>query len=544
MPPAKLVLDNNLEMKIGSTPTRQNGEPSNVVNDSSSRSKTLANLGRTNFRVEWSDEDSRVTRMGGLAYFVQYLDTTGLFEHLVQKCPLSYESNNAPKKRDLLGTMLLSVLSGQTRYAHISALSGSGLDAQLLKMDKIPSEDSVRAGMLRLVKAPEQEQASRQWLDECFEQISAGALEVPWVLDVDVTVKPLYGKQEGAVRGYNPAKPGRPSHAYHSFWIGHLRLCLDVQVHPGNETAGSFGLGSVIDWLTRRPEHERPEFVRGDIGYGTQTWMQELELIGVAYLFKLKQTKGVKELVSFCELQCEWEKGLGNWQYCESNLQLSGWTQSRRVVIYRRAHHRKRSASKALAALPGTIEQSELLPLEILEEDTLSYEYAIYVTSLTESADKIRALYNPRGDNENCYDELKNQWGWGGFTLRDISRSELMARFIALIYNWWSIFTKLVDDQIAREAITSRPMLLMHTAKVSTHQSTRTLVVFCAHAQAERIKEILNIAAERLSQWAALTTEQLKKRSIWKRIIDHILLYHQTVGAAKGRSPPMIELQS
>jgi hypothetical protein len=440
--------------------------------------------------------------------------------------------------------MLLSVLSGQTRYAHISALSGSGLDAQLLKMDKIPSEDSVRAGMLRLVKTPEQEQASRQWLDECFEKVSAGVLEVPWILDVDVTVKPLYGKQEGAVRGYNPGKPGRPSHAYHSFWVSHLRLCLDVQVHPGNETAGSFGLGSVIDWLTRRPKHERPEFVRGDIGYGTQTWMQELELIGVAYLFKLKQTKGVKELVSFCELQCEWERGLGNWQYCESNLQLSGWTQSRRVVIYRRAHRRKRSASKTLAALPGTIEQSELLPLEILEGDTLSYEYAIYVTSLTESADKIRALYNPRGDNENCYDELKNQWGWGGFTLRDIARSELMARFIALIYNWWSIFTKLVDDQIAREAITSRPMLLMHTAKVSTHQSIQTLVVFCAHAQAERIKETLNIAAERLSQWASLTTEQLKKRSIWKRIIDHILLHHQTVGAAKGRSPPMIELQS
>jgi hypothetical protein len=136
--------------------------------------------------------------MGGLAYFVQYLDTTGLFEHLVQKCPLSYQSNNAPKKRDLLGTMLLSVLSGQTRYAHISALSGSGLDAQLLKMDKIPSEDSVRAGMLRLVKTPEQEQASRQWLDECFEKVSAGVLEVPWILDVDVTVKPLYGKQEGA----------------------------------------------------------------------------------------------------------------------------------------------------------------------------------------------------------------------------------------------------------------------------------------------------------------------------------------------------------
>lgn len=526
------------------TPTRQNGEPVNGVNDSSSTVKISDYLRPSSFRVEWSDEDARVTRMGGLAYFVQYLEATGLFEHLVQACPLSYESNNAPNKRDLLGTLLLSVLSGQTRYAHISALSGSGLDAQLMKMDKIPSEDSVRAGMLRLVKSTEAAEATGEWLGGCFERLSAGMLEVPWVLDVDVTVKPLFGKQEGAVRGYNPAKPGRPSHAYHSFWVGHLRLCLDVQVRPGNETAGSFGLGPVLDWLGRRPAGELPEFVRGDIGYGNQTWMQELEKLGVAYLFKLKQTKGVKELVSSCELQSDWEQALGNWQCCESSLQLCGWSQSRRVVVYRRAHHRKRAPAKQAAALPGTIVQSELLPLELLEEDSLSYEYAVYVTSMTESADEIRTLYNPRGDNENCYDELKNQWGWGGFTLKDLARSELMARFIALIYNWWSIYTKLVDDQIAREAITSRPMLLMHTAKVSTHQSTRTLLVFCAHAQAERIKEMLETAAERLKAWASLTTEQLKKRSVWRRIIDHILIYHQTVGAAKSRSPPMIERQT
>jgi hypothetical protein len=79
---------------------------------------------------------------------------------LVESCPLSYESNNAPDKRDILGTMLLSVLSGQT---------------------------VLRQGLRK------------------------GSLEVPWVLDVDVTIKQLYGKQEGAVLGYNPVKPGRPT---------------------------------------------------------------------------------------------------------------------------------------------------------------------------------------------------------------------------------------------------------------------------------------------------------------------------------------------
>ena len=44
-----------------------------------------------------------------------------------------------------------------------------------------------------------------------------------WILDVDVTVKPLYGHQEGAVKGYNPHQPGRPSHTYHTYFLSSLR---------------------------------------------------------------------------------------------------------------------------------------------------------------------------------------------------------------------------------------------------------------------------------------------------------------------------------
>jgi hypothetical protein len=35
------------------------------------------------------------------------------------------------------------------------------------------------------------------------------ALSLPWILDIDVTVKPLYGHQEAAQIGYNPKKTGR-----------------------------------------------------------------------------------------------------------------------------------------------------------------------------------------------------------------------------------------------------------------------------------------------------------------------------------------------
>jgi hypothetical protein len=54
-------------------------------------SKMSDNLRPRILRVEWSDEAARVTRIGGLACLKQYLDATDLFEHLVEKCPLSYE---------------------------------------------------------------------------------------------------------------------------------------------------------------------------------------------------------------------------------------------------------------------------------------------------------------------------------------------------------------------------------------------------------------------------------------------------------------------
>ncbi len=62
-------------------------------------------------------------------------------------------------------------------------------------------------------------------------------LAEPWILDVDTTIKPLYGHQEGAALGYNPKKPRRPSHCYHTYSMASTRLILDVDVSPGDEHA-------------------------------------------------------------------------------------------------------------------------------------------------------------------------------------------------------------------------------------------------------------------------------------------------------------------
>ena len=82
-----------------------------------------------------------------LPFFIDYLKQAGLFDAFVADCPLSLTSNNAPKKRDLLGTVLLSVLSGHRRYAHITALRCDPVNPSLLGMRKVCSEDAVRRGL-------------------------------------------------------------------------------------------------------------------------------------------------------------------------------------------------------------------------------------------------------------------------------------------------------------------------------------------------------------------------------------------------------------
>src|SRR5271157_4528755 len=102
--------------------------------------------------VEW-DAAAPVTPFGQLPFFIDYLKQAGLFDAWVADCPLWLTSPNAPSKRDLLGTVLLSVLAGHRRYAHITALRCDPVNPPLLGMRKVLSEDSVRRGLSKIDEA-------------------------------------------------------------------------------------------------------------------------------------------------------------------------------------------------------------------------------------------------------------------------------------------------------------------------------------------------------------------------------------------------------
>jgi hypothetical protein len=496
-------------------PTHPEGEAASAGNLSAEAGTSLDTFAGK-IHVKWSPE-ATVSSLGLMPFFIEYLKTSGLFDRWVEDCPLVYTSNNAPEKRDVLGTLVLSVLAGHWRYAHINAIRGDGINPELLGMTGVASEDSVRRGMKAMDEA-----ASEEWMKKHLRASYEPLLQETWVLDADTTVKPLYGHQQDAEVGYNPTKPGRPSHAYHSYFIANIRMVLDMEVQAGNKTAPLYaqpGLWALIDGLAAQ---DRPLFLRGDSHWGAENAMLGAEQRDLGYLFKLKQSANVKKLIRQIFPKEEWVEAGQQWQGREDMLRLSGWSKARRVVVLRRPLKSKAAAEEETGGRKKSkrkVTKQLTLDLPELTYQGVQYEYAVLVTSLPDEVRTIAQHYRDRGDAENNFDELKNQWGWAGFTTQDRKRCQIMGRIVALVYNWWTIFMRLGTPEKHAEAITSRPLALHGIARQTRHGNQTTVEITSTHAEAPQIAEILTKVSGLLKRIKA-TAEQLTQGDRWKLILS------------------------
>ncbi len=495
------------------------------------------------FQVRW-DEGGSATALGQLAFFAEFLEVSGLFECWVDGCPLAYTSPNAPSVVDVLGTWLLSILDGQWRYAHVTGLRGDAVAPEILGMAKILSDESLRRALSAL--APSQPQRcsdadrvqraaqlakSTTWMDTALAESVGEALNTPWILDCDTTVKLLYGRQDGAEMSYNPTKPGRPSHALHTYWIGNVRLVLDVEIRSGKAHAAKHSLPRLCALLAELPPEQRPALVRGDIAFGNEGVMAEMEALEQRYLFKLRQTAGVKRLIERQWSRRDWQPVSQGFDAVEATLRLSGWIRARRVVVLRR---RVRGGVVAEVKADEAQGQQTLLFADPVDDVKL-WEYAVLVTNTDHTVEAIGQLYRDRADCENGFDELKNQWGWGGYTTRDLERCNLSARAVALIYNWWSWYVRLAHPKARREAITSRPLLLSGVARLTQHAGQSRLLVTLTHAAGDQIKTMIATIRKAFDHIRA-TAPQLPKRERWRTLMRYIIA--QILAARPMQQPP------
>ena len=161
------------------------------------------------------------------------------------------------------------------------------------------------------------------------------------------------------------------------------------------------------------------------------------------------------------------------------------------------------------------------------------------VTNLDYEIRAIAQLYRDRGDAQNAFDELKNQWGWGGFTTHDLKRCRFTAMTVALAYNWWSLFVRLANPKARLEAITSRPFLLSGIGRLSSHAGQVHLSITPMHARAKDARVLLTTVSERLKAWKR-TAEQLPLISVWQRVCEFIATHVTGFNWLARQNPPQL----
>jgi hypothetical protein len=336
----------------------------------------------------------------------------------------------------------------------------------------------------------------------------------------------VYGrKQEGAKVGYNPRKPGRPSHAYHTYWVATAKLCLDVEVESGDRHAAKHGMPRLWALLDGLPPEARPGLIRGDSAYGQENWLREAEERKLSYLARMRLTKGPVDAIRMLEHGgAEWKAAVDNWSVVEGTLQLLGWTRSRRIVVCRRWVN----APGDTPALPG-LPDGENLPLQAVQGN---FEYCVLVTNTEWTGPALLDAYRERAGCENGFEELKNQWGWCGYTTRDLKRSRFMALVVALVYNWWVLFLRNADTQRrCREPVTSRPLYLNGVGRMIESGRQCTIRVSPLHADARNA--CLQLVELSLLLTKLSTAPQFKPQDIWaalvRRAMAHTLHRHPVV---------------
>jgi hypothetical protein len=178
---------------------------------------------------------------------------------------------------------------------------------------------------------------------------------------------------------------------------------------------------------------------RGDLGFGqdaVMSWHEE-KPDRPHYLFKLKLSSRVRAALHAVKEEA-WQGPAtqGAWQLAEGEVQLTGWKRSRRVVFARQ-----------FQGVVASEKNGEFW-------DLTKHEFAVYVTNLPETYTcwQIQIMYRERADVENVFDELKNQWGFSGFSAKSRATSELAARLLLVVYNLWVLFVRFILNSAVEKA--------------------------------------------------------------------------------------------
>jgi len=276
---------------------------------------------------------------------------------------------------------------------------------------------------------------SGQWIDRLQTQRARTTL----VLDIDSSVSPTYGAQEGtAYNGHFACTCYHPLFVFNQF--GDLERSA---LRPGNVHSADGWRNVLEPVVARYRERDLRRYFRADAAFASPEVYEFLEAEGYKYTIRLPANRILQEHIGYLL-----ERPVGRppltvrRAYASFRYQAASWSMPRRVVAKVEWH-------------PG-----ELYP-----------RVGFIVTNLSRPAERVVAFYNRRGTCEQWIKEGKTAIKWTRLSCCSFAANAVRLQLHALAYNLANFMRTLaLPEAVAQWSLTSlREKLIKIGAKVVRH---------------------------------------------------------------------------
>ncbi len=374
------------------------------------------------FDISYTDKE--ITPWGGMIFLRQMMDKIGFRQAIERQEDLPRPgSNRGYDPATIIEGFVASIWCGANRFLHTEVTRHDQALSKIFGWKRTPGQDTYKRFFSKFTEA-----SNHRVSDYFYSWIFDNVRFDNFTLDFDSSVITRYGSQEGSRKGYNPQKPGRPSHHPLIAFVSDVKLVANMWLRSGNTSSANNFLSFLEDTLNKL-KNKTVSLVRLDSGFHSKEIFDYLEHKQLDYVVAARFYQPIQHIISQQQAWLPIDNGI---QITETRYQSPEWNAPRRVVIVRQLIKERPKA-------PG-----KMLRLFEHEEVYQQYRYTAYVTSLKLSAVEVWRLYRGRGDAENRIKELKYDFGFDSFNLKGFYGTEAALMFAMIAYNLMSIFRQFI----------------------------------------------------------------------------------------------------
>jgi hypothetical protein len=246
-------------------------------------------------------------------------------------------------------------------------------------------------------------------------------------VDIDTTVKTVYGNQQGARKGHNTKHRGKEGLRPLMAFIQETREYLVGKLRPGTTVTGGEAAAFIADIENHLPGCVQEVLLRADGEF--LSWQSVKAAIEAGFDFIIAN-RGCTPVFNTDQWYQPFKRK--QIQYNSCIYQPGGWSQPCRFVAMRILKEQKQASNQPQQGV-------------LFEDD--KYTYRIFCTNLAGPAHQVIAQYDKRADVENLVGEAKRE-GLDMIPSAKFKSNYAFLQIVMLAYNIWRYMKMIANHSL------------------------------------------------------------------------------------------------